>query len=160
MLDAERILYEKGIPYRLIELTHRAITVADVTQYSKGNINVNEICKTVIMRDDLGNNYAFLLVGTDRVDLQKAQRFMNKRLSVANPEEVRASTSADPGSVCPLTLRIPLTIDQHVTTLQHVNFGSGHHLQGIELKTTDLLRAVPHTVANVAKLQRNGTSPT
>ena len=160
MLDAERILYEKGISYRLIELIHRAITVADVTQYKKGDINVDEICKTVIMRDDLGKNYAFLLVGSDRVDLQKTQKLMSKRLSVANPEEVRASTSAEPGLVCPLTLRIPLTIDQHVTTLQHVNLGSGHHLHGIELKTTDLLRAVLHTVADVAQKQRIGTSPT
>jgi prolyl-tRNA editing enzyme YbaK/EbsC (Cys-tRNA(Pro) deacylase) len=151
MLEAERILHEKGIPYRLIELTDRAMTVADVARYSKGDINVDEICKTVIMRDDSGNRYAFLLVGTDRVDPHKAKRLTGRKLSVASPEEVHDSTGADPGAVCPLTLRIPLTIDQRVLDLERVNFGSGHHLYGIEMKTENLLRAVPHTVADIAE---------
>jgi prolyl-tRNA editing enzyme YbaK/EbsC (Cys-tRNA(Pro) deacylase) len=151
MLEAERILQERGIPYRLIELTDRAMTVADVARYSKGDINVGEICKTVIMRDDSGNRYAFLLIGTDRVDPHKARRFTGRKLSVASPEEVRDSTGTDPGAVCPLNLRIPLTIDQHVIALQHVNFGSGHHLHGIEMNTRDLLRAVTHTVADIAE---------
>jgi prolyl-tRNA editing enzyme YbaK/EbsC (Cys-tRNA(Pro) deacylase) len=65
MLEAERILHEMDIPYHLIELTERAVTAADVAQHSKGNIKVDEICKTIIMRDDSGNCYAFLLIGTN-----------------------------------------------------------------------------------------------
>lgn len=151
MLEAERVLHEKGIPYRLIELTDRAMTVADVARYSKGDFNVGEICKTVIMRDDAGGRYAFLLVGTDRVDSNKAKRLTGKKLSVASPAEVSDSSGVDPGAVCPLTLSIPLTIDQRVTALQNVNFGSGHHLHGIEMKTMDLLRAVLHTIADIAQ---------
>jgi prolyl-tRNA editing enzyme YbaK/EbsC (Cys-tRNA(Pro) deacylase) len=151
MLEAERILRERGIPYHLIELTDRAMTVADVARYSKGDIKVDEICKTIIMRDDSGDHYAFLLVGTDRVDFLKAKRLTGKKLRVASPDEVSASAGADPGAVCPLLLRIPLTIDQRVTKLPRVNFGSGHHLHGIEMATADLLRAMPHTVADVAQ---------
>jgi prolyl-tRNA editing enzyme YbaK/EbsC (Cys-tRNA(Pro) deacylase) len=151
MLEAERILQERGIPYRLIDLTDRAMTVADVARYSKGDIKVDEICKTVIMRDDSGNSYAFLLVGTDRVDFLKAKKHTGKKLSVASPDEVSASAGADPGAVCPLLLRIPLTIDKRVLDLEHINFGSGHHLHGIEMNTTDLLRAVPHTIADIAQ---------
>ena len=151
MLEAERILRERGIPYRLIELTDRAMTVADVARYSKGDIKVDEICKTVIMRDDSGDHYAFLLVGTDRVDFLKAKRLTGKKLRVASPDEVRSSAGVNPGAVCPLTLSIPLTLDQHVLALEHVNFGSGHHLHGIEMNTTDLLRAIPHTAADIAK---------
>ena len=151
MLEAERILRERGIPYHLIELTDRAMTVADVARYSKGDIKVDEICKTIIMRDDSGDHYAFLLVGTDRVDFLKAKRLTGKKLRVASPEEVRASAGVDPGAVCPLTLRIPLTIDERVLKLARINFGSGHHLHGIEMATADLLRAMPHTVADVAQ---------
>ncbi len=151
MLEAERILRERGIPYRLIDLTDRAMTVADVAHYSKGDIKVEEICKTVIMRDDSGGHYAFMLVGTDRVDFLKAKKHTGRKLSVASPDEVRSSAGVNPGAVCPLTLSIPLTIDQRVTNLQRVNFGSGHHLHGIEMNTTDLLRAVPHTIADVAE---------
>lgn len=151
MLEAERILKEQGIPYRLIDLTENAMTVVDVARYSKGDIKVEEICKTVIMRDDSGNRYAFLLVGTDRVDFLKAKKLTGKKLSVASPGEVRASAGVDPGAVCPLTLRIPLTIDQRVLGLERVNFGSGHHLHGIEMDTHDLLRAVLHTIVDIAQ---------
>jgi hypothetical protein len=37
MLEAERFLAERGIPYRLINLTDRAMTVADVLRFSKGD---------------------------------------------------------------------------------------------------------------------------
>jgi len=151
MLEAERVLHEKGIPYRLIELTDRAMTVADVLRYSRGDFPAEEVCKTVIMRDDSGGLYAFMLVGSDHVDFLKAKRLTGKKLRVASPAEVRDSTGVDPGAVCPLTLSIPLTIDQRVLKLARVNFGSGHHLNGIEMNTGDLLRAVPHTVADVAQ---------
>ena len=151
MLEAERILTEKGIPYRLIELSDCAMTVADVLRFSKGDFPAEEVCKTVIMRDSKGGRYAFFLVGTDRVDFLKAKGITGRKLSVASPDEVREVAGVDPGAVCPLTLNIPLTIDTRVTKLPQVNFGSGHHLHGIEMKTTDLLRIVPHTIADVAE---------
>ena len=151
ILEAERLLTKRGIPYRLIELTDRAMTVADVARYSKGDFKIEEICKTVIMRDGDEGRYAFFLVGTDRIDFLKANRLTGRKLTLASPTEVRDSTGVDPGAICPLTLQIPLTIDKRVTILQRVNFGSGHHLHGIEIRTQDLLRAIPHTIADIAK---------
>ena len=151
MLEAERFLAERGIPYRLIELTDRAMTAADVALYTKGDIHTEEICKTVIMRDDSWNRYAFLLVGTDRVDPLKVEKLTGRKLAVTSPAEVRDTTGVEPGAVCSITLRIPLIIDQRVAKLQHANFGSGRHLFGIEMRTVDLQRAVPHTVADIAQ---------
>jgi prolyl-tRNA editing enzyme YbaK/EbsC (Cys-tRNA(Pro) deacylase) len=151
MLEAERFLVERGIPYRLIDLTDRAMTVADVLRFSKGDFPAEEVCKTVIMSDSEGGRHAFFMRGNDRVDFLKAKKATGKKLRVASPDEVRASAGVDPGAVCPLTLRIPLIIDKRVLKLPRVNFGSGHHLHGIEMNTTDLLRVVPHTVADVAQ---------
>ncbi len=151
MLEAERFLAERGIPYRLIDLTDRAMTVADVLRFSRGDFLAEEVCKTVIMRDSEGGRYAFFLQGSDRVDFLKAKAATGRKLRVASPDEVREAAGVDPGAVCPLLLRIPLTVDRRVTGLRRVNFGSGHHLHGIEMATEDLLRAVSHTVADVAK---------
>ncbi len=150
MLEAECILREKGIPYRLIDLTDRAMTAADVARFSKGDFRPEEICKTVIMSDSEGNLYAFFMVGTDRVDFLKAKGVTGKKLGVANPTVVRTK-AGEPGAVCPLTLSIPIIVDTRVLKLSRVNFGSGHHLHGIEMNTKDLLRAIPHTVADVAQ---------
>jgi len=154
MLEVERLLSEKGIEYRLVELSDRAMTVADVALYSKGDINVEEICKTVIMSDGEGNRYAFLLIGTDRVDIVKARRLTGKNLRIATAAEVRDSTGVDPGAVCPLTLRIPLIVDTNITILSHVNFGSGHHLYGVEMKTSDLLHTFHNPLADIAERKR------
>jgi prolyl-tRNA editing enzyme YbaK/EbsC (Cys-tRNA(Pro) deacylase) len=150
MLEAERILVERGIPYRLIELTDRAMTAAEVARFSKGDFRLEEICKTVVMSDSEGSLVAFFMVGTDRVDFLKAKAATGKKLSVANPSVVRAR-AGEPGAVCPLTLSIPIIVDKRVLDLPRVNFGSGHHLHGIEMKTTDLLATIPHTVADVAQ---------
>ncbi len=150
MLEAERSLVERGIPYRLIDLTDRAMTVADVARFSKGDIKLEEICKTVVMSDSEGGLYAFFMRGNDRVDFLKAKGVTGKKLSVADPGKVRAN-AGEPGAVCPITLNIPIIIDKRVLKLPRVNFGSGHHLHGIEMNTADLLRATPHTVADVAQ---------
>lgn len=151
MLEAERFLMERGIPYRLIDLTDRAMTVADVLRFSRGDFPAEEVCKTVIMRDSEGGRHAFFLRGNDRVDFLKAKTATGRKLRIASPGEVREAAGVDPGAVCPLLLHIPLIVDTRVTALPRVNFGSGHHLHGIEMTTADLLRAVPHTIADVAQ---------
>lgn len=39
MLESESVLKERGIPYRLIELNSRALTVDDVIRFSRGDFN-------------------------------------------------------------------------------------------------------------------------
>ena len=151
MLEVEHILQNMEIPYRLIELTDRAMTVQDVARFSQGDFKLEEICKTVIMKDDRGGRFAFFLIGTDRVDFLKAKRHAGRKLTVASPIDVREVTGVDPGAVCPLLLRIPLTVDRNVLRLERVNFGSGHHLYGIEMKTEDFLRAAEPTVDDIAE---------
>lgn len=48
-LQIEKLLKEKGVEYRLIKLSQKAYTVADVVKYSEGDINPEEICKTIIL---------------------------------------------------------------------------------------------------------------
>jgi len=151
MLEAERILQDKGIPYRLIELSGRAMTVGDVARFSKGDFKIEEICKTVIMKDDKGDRFAFFLTGNDRVDFLKAKRITGKKLTVASLTDVQEVTGVDPGAVCPILLRIPLIVDERVLKLERVNFGSGNHLHGLEMKTEDLLRSVEHSIADISE---------
>ena len=73
MLTVEKLLTEKSIPYRLIELLDRAYTVKDVIKYSKGDITLNEICKTIIVENDYGHCYALFLYGEDKVDFKKIE---------------------------------------------------------------------------------------
>jgi prolyl-tRNA editing enzyme YbaK/EbsC (Cys-tRNA(Pro) deacylase) len=151
MLEVEYILQNNEIPYRLIELTNCAMNTQDVARFSQGDFKLEEICKTVIMKDDKGNRYAFFLIGTYHVNNIKAKKLTGKKLSVASPTDVREVTGVDPGAVCPLLIRIPLTVDKKVLRLERVNFGSGHHLYGIEMKTKDFLRVIKPNVDDIAE---------
>ena len=141
-------LETKTIAFRLVELTGKAMTVKDVVKFSNGNLDVDEICKTVIWKTNRGLIGVFLK-GDTRINLNKLQKFLNSKVTMASSEEVIEKTGLEPGAVCPLLLSIPLIMDKQVFDLKKVNFGSGDHLYGIEMNPNDILNL---TQAKIAKL--------
>ena len=141
-------LEAKNIEFRLVELTDRAMTVKDVIKFSKGNLEVDEICKTIIWETKKGLIGVFLK-GDTRINLAKLQKFLNAKVTMASSEEVKEKTGLEPGAVCPLLLGIPLVMDKDVFDLKKANFGSGDHLYGIEMNPGDILNL---THARIAKL--------
>jgi len=154
-LESTKRLEEKGVSYRLLELREKAYTVEDVVKYAKDKINPEEICKTIILKDDEGNKYAVLLLGKHRINFTKMKDIVGRKLSIANYEEVRTETGVEPGAVCPLVLDIPLFVDKRVFDVKRVNFGSGDHLYGLEISPRDLDRAIDLKVVDVAKVTRS-----
>jgi prolyl-tRNA editing enzyme YbaK/EbsC (Cys-tRNA(Pro) deacylase) len=146
-----RILEEKGVEYRLIELTDRAVTVEDVVRYAKDGVDPDEICKTIILKDRNGRMHAVFLSGRDRIDFRKLRGIIGKA-SVAAPGEVEEAAGVRPGAVCPLTLGIPLYVDERVFVKEKINFGSGDHLYGIEMSPKDLVKVMDFDVVDAAEV--------
>jgi len=144
-----RLLEEKGVEYRLIELTDRAVTVEDVVKYTRNEIDPDEICKTIILKDRKGRMHAVFLRGKDRIDFRKLRGVIGKA-SVAAPDEVEEAAGVGPGAVCPLTLGIPLYVDERVFMKEKINFGSGDHLYGIEMSPKDLGKVIDFRVVDAA----------
>ncbi len=150
-LASAKLLEEKGVDYRVVELTRRAVTVEDVVRYAKDGVDPDEICKTIILKDRGGLMHAVFLRGGDRIDFKKLRGLIGKA-SVAAPEEVEEATGVKPGAVCPLTLEVPLYVDERVFMKERINFGSGEHLYGIELSTKDLAKVIDFMVVDAAKV--------
>jgi prolyl-tRNA synthetase len=150
-LDSTKLLEEKGVGYRLIELKEKAFSVADVIRYAKEPLDPDEICKTMILKDEKGNKYAVMLLGYHRIDFAKAKGFLCSALSIASSEEVKEATGIEPGAVCPILLRIPLFVDRRVLEKEKINFGSGDHLYGLEVHTRDLEKIANFRVVDVAQ---------
>lgn len=146
-----RLLDEKGVDYRLIELSDRAVTVEDVVRYAKDGVDPDEICKTIVLKDRDRRMHAVFLRGRDRIDFRKLRGVIGKA-SVAAPDEVEEATGFKPGAVCPLTLDIPLYVDERVFDVEKVNFGSGNHLYGIELASRDLAKVMDFKVVDAAEV--------
>jgi prolyl-tRNA editing enzyme YbaK/EbsC (Cys-tRNA(Pro) deacylase) len=150
-LDSVRALRDKGVAFRLIELSQRAVSVEDVVRYSVSEIAVDEICKTILLKDPEGEMHAALLPGSRRVDLKKVRGVVGVSVRIATFEEVKAATGVEPGAVCPILLKAPLLVDRRVLAKDRINFGSGHHLYGLEIDPRDLERVVEYRLADIAE---------
>ncbi len=147
-LQVEDLLIEAGVEYRIIELRDRAISVEDVIEYSKEPINPEEICKTIIVKHKK-QYYALFLRGSDKIDFSKLKELIGKS-SIASRAEVKEITGVDAGAVCPLLLDIPVIVDRRVLGLERLNFGSGDHLYGVEIASSDMGRVLEFNVADLA----------
>ena len=132
-----------------MELTDRAVSVDDVVRLSKGDINPDEICKTIVVRSKTGFTALFLR-GSDRVSFKKLKAVIGKA-RIVSPEDVLEITGVMPGAVCPLLVTVPVIVDWKLLSLEKVNFGSGNHLYGIEMKSVDLYKVMDYTVADITE---------
>jgi len=146
VLRVEGILDGAGVEYRVMELTDRAVSVDDVVRFSKDDINPDEICKTILVKSKAGFTALFLR-GSDRVSFKKLKAVSGKA-RIASPEQVMEITGVMPGAVCPLLVTVPVIVDWRLLRLDRVNFGSGDHLYGIEMKAIDLYKVMDYTVAD------------
>ena len=146
VLRVEEILDGAGVEYRVMELTDRAVSVDDVVRLSKGEINPGEICKTIIVKSKEGFTALFLR-GSDRVSFKKLKGVTGKA-RIASSEDVMEVSGVRPGAVCPLLVPVPVIVDWKLLALDRINFGSGDHLYGIEMRSADLYRVLDYTVAD------------
>ncbi len=148
-LPVEEVLDAKNIQYRIIELKERAISVADVIEYSKMDINPEEICKTILVKQKK-QYFALFLRGADKIDFKKLKELIGKA-SIASKMEVLEVTGVEPGAVCPLLVDVPVLVDERVMLLERLNFGSGNHLYGVEIASGDLCRVLDYRLVDVAE---------
>ncbi|MBI4134531.1 MAG: YbaK/EbsC family protein [Candidatus Sungbacteria bacterium] len=152
MVRIEEVLTQKNIPHRLIELRQEAFTVDDVVNFSKGDINPSEICKTIILKGKKsGKRYAILLRGSDRLNFSAAKQLLGEEMRIGDAGDVKEVTGVEPGAVCPFLLDVPLFVDKRVLELENINCGSGEHLYGLEFVPEDLGKGVSYQVGDFAK---------
>jgi len=148
-LRVQDILESKNVSYRIIELVRRAITVEDVIEYSKDDIDPDEICKTIIVKVK-GVYYALFLRGKDKIDFKKLRSIIGKA-TIATRKEVLEITGLEPGTICPLLLDLPVIVDERALKIDKLNFGSGNHLYGIEINTNDIDLVLDYRKADFAE---------
>jgi prolyl-tRNA editing enzyme YbaK/EbsC (Cys-tRNA(Pro) deacylase) len=149
-MNAEATLKGKNISYRLIKLADKAVSVEDVMRHVQEKMDVDEICKTMVVTDG-DKNYALMLKGKSRVDISKASAAIGTKVRLVPFNQVKDAVGLEPGCVCPLLLSIPLYVDSRVFDTEKINFGSGDLLYGIEIASKDLAKAVSYTKADLAE---------
>ena len=149
--EATKILKDKNVPFRIIKLSNKGISSGDVAKYAVDRLNPSEICKTIITKDKSNNNYALLLKGDDKIDFSKIKNVVGQKISIVRYEDVKQSTGKEPGAVCPITLDMPIFVDDKIFQSEKINFGSGNHMFGIEVSSNDLKKIFVFQKVDIAQ---------
>jgi prolyl-tRNA editing enzyme YbaK/EbsC (Cys-tRNA(Pro) deacylase) len=150
-LESTNILKEKGIEFRLIKLSDKGISFDDVVENAEDEVNPNEICKTIIVKDKKRNKYAFFLKGDQKIDFSKAKEIVGKKISIVSFEDLKKTTGKEPGAICPFLLQMPIYVDKKVFETEKINFGSGDHLYGLEISSEDLKKVIEFQEVEVSQ---------
>ncbi|NTU98510.1 YbaK/EbsC family protein [Candidatus Falkowbacteria bacterium] len=148
---AIKIIESKGVTPRIIRLSNKGVSSNDVIKYAIDPLDPFEVCKTIIIKDKLGVFYGLLLKGGDKIDFVKVKDVIGQRAAMASHEEVLSLTGVEPGAICPVTLDMPIYIDEKVFGLERINFGSSDHAFGIEVLTDDLEKILAYVKVGISQ---------
>ncbi len=146
-----KILKDKDIPFRLIRLSNKSISSDDVIKNAIDDLNPSEICKTIITKDKSGNFYAIILPGKNKIDFSKAQNIIGQKINIVEFNDVEKITGQKPGAITPITLNMPIYVDQKIFQTEKINFGSGDYSFGLEISVNDLKKIFTFRKVNISQ---------
>lgn len=150
-LESTKILADKNIDYRLIQISDRGVTCGDVVKNAIDDVNPQEICKTIVVKTESGEYSGLFLKGADKIDFKKIKAYLGQAVQLLDRHELKQVTGKEPGEVCPLLLNIPILADPKVFETPKINFGSGHGLYGLDIDSQDLNKVISYNKVDISK---------
>jgi len=142
----KKILDAKKVPYKIIDLGGEAFRVEDVI---KVGVKAEEILKTLVVcseKDSIkGINKSYVAIalrGGDKLDFKKVRRVFGGKATLASADEVLEIAGVPIGAICPVGIGVPVYFDGKAMGLEMVNMGSGDLTKGLDMKFSDLLKAI------------------
>lgn len=134
-------------------IDHRVIHPGHVTSLAEAaaacGVEPSAVVKTLVVRRGDGD-YVLVLVPGDRSlswPLLRSVLGVN-RLSLADPEEARAATGYERGTITPLGLSLPVVADQRIVG-REITLGTGQRGTVVALLGDDVVREYADIVADV-----------
>lgn len=137
-----------GVAYELL--------VHDVTYHSAEEgaaafgVDLAQMAPTLVLRTEQGAMVA-TVSGTTRLSLRKLKKALRLRnVSLAAPEEVRALTGADPGTVPLVNPGLATLVDQRLLEQPWAYGGCGVPARTLKLRPSDLVTVTGARVLDIA----------
>ncbi len=92
-----------------------------------------------------------ILKGNDEIDFSELEDVLGQEVEISGLDELRELTGRGPGVICPVSLDLPLFIDEKVFESVKINFGSGDPGYGLEIFSEDLKKLDYRKVLNLSK---------
>lgn len=151
-----KILDEKGISYRILPMEKPAYTVEDVIRMT--GVKKEQICKVLLLITRKSQKPVIAVIsGSNRLDLKKIRQILGEKVRFATKDEIRRITGYEIGAVPPFghKSRIRTLIDVKLLKQPKINFGTGVHKLGVEIKTQDLNKVMEFEVYDISEQDSN-----
>jgi Cys-tRNA(Pro) deacylase len=146
---ATAVLDAAGAPYRLVH--HGDVRSVEEAAIRRGT-TPGRIAKTLVIRVTAGEHILVLVPGDSGLDYPKLRSLLGvRRLTMPSPEEARAVTGYERGTITPLGAGLPVFIDGRLTDHEEISLGSGAPGWAIHLSPADLVSTVGARVVDVAQ---------
>jgi Cys-tRNA(Pro)/Cys-tRNA(Cys) deacylase len=143
MTAATEALDALRIPYRLFRHTGKVESLEQAA--AERGQQPGQVVRTIVFRLGAGEFALALMAGPRQVSWAALRRtFGQNRLTMANPDEVKAATGYVPGTVSPFGLPAPLRIlvDRSVFLYEEISLGSGERGLALVMASADLRAAL------------------
>lgn len=144
------MLDKRLVSYRLLSLPEKAYTVKDIVKLT--GVDVKEICKTMLVVEKKTKEPFIVIVpGNSKINMKKLDHLIGKSLRFARPYEIEEITGYRIGALPPYGHSRPITtyVDVSLMKNQKINFGTGVHNLGVEIKSRDLPRIMKFRTVDI-----------
>ena len=152
--NGARFLDSLGIPYSLREYEVDAEDLTAITVAKKIEMPVEQVFKTLLTTDGLGNYFFAVLAGDAEVDFKKLARAAGvRKAEMVSLKEVQPLTGYIRGGVTVFGAKkaYPVFADETIELFDQISVSAGVRGTQLILAPADYLRAAEATVADLTK---------
>jgi prolyl-tRNA editing enzyme YbaK/EbsC (Cys-tRNA(Pro) deacylase) len=140
---------ENGLTAEIVSLDSSTNTVEEACKALK--CEAEEIIKTIVVTDRKDQFYIVILQGNRKVKTGKLKKLLKvKDIKLASPKEVLAHTGYVVGDVPPISVELPVILDELVLNQQKVYGGGGASQKLTYLSVEELIEATHPLIADVS----------
>ncbi len=109
------------------------------------------ILKSLVVTDGKGNYYLILLQGDRKMKSRKLKKLlMVKDIKLASPSEVEIKTGYKVGDVPPISINLPVIVDDLVLSQHKVFAGGGDSQRLLEITVNEIMDVTHPLIADVS----------
>ncbi len=109
------------------------------------------IVKSIVVKDKMGQFYLVILQGDRKIKTSKLKKILLvKDVKLASPEEVKANTGYNVGDVPPISVELPVIMDELVLNQKRVYAGGGARQKNLLISIDELLECTNPLIADIS----------
>jgi len=152
----EQFIEDEKLKASIIELGVSVRTVKDVIK--SVNCDLHEIVKSIVIVGkpriescEAEEYYLIILQGNRKVKTKKVKNVLSlKDAHLASPEQVKKVTGFNIGDVPPISVDLPVILDELVLEQKYVYAGGGNPLKLLKIEVEEIIECTHALVADIS----------